>query len=194
METQQSSQHTNFPRKDFIVLRDIPFFMQISKIRCGSYTTEWVARAVGTHPISSNRILPGPVWFDMFRPILPSKMRFLFKLRGLNSVEVDVSKFTDTEKIDWIKREISLKRKPPALLIRTRTMHWIAIGGYDDERRIFYTYNPLYGSYSTSPDFPIGNSSIGYDELIKVWSGRFWLKYRAVVINTPDFPEPIALP
>lgn len=171
------------PSRAYISLVDIPLVTHISKIRCGSYTTEWIARAVGLHPIPANKVLKGPIWFDVFRPILPTDMRALFKFRGMDSVEVDLRKYSDAERIEWIKREVAFKGKPPALLVRTKVLHWIAIGGYDDQQRIFYIYDSRYGFNSIDPSLPIGNNTIGYDELARIWRGRWWLKYKAIVIT-----------
>jgi hypothetical protein len=180
----------NIPRREYISLRDIPTVIHISKIRCGSYTTEWIARAMGLHPIPSNEIIRGPIWYDIFRPIFPSDMRLLFKRRGMESTEINLSKLNNQQRIDWIRGEIALKRKPPALLIRTRLLHWIAVGGYDDDRRLFYVYNSLHGSSSANAGLPIGNSVLGYDELVQLWRGRWWLNYRAIIVNASSIKRP----
>lgn len=189
MENDPSSGE-NLPKIAYISLKDVPLVRHISRARCGSYTAEWIARTIGVHPIPSNKIIKGPVWHDMFRPVFPRDMKTIFKFRGMDSVEVDLSKYTQIEKINWIKREIAIKRKPPALLIRTKALHWIAVCGYDDEKGYFYLYDSYYGDSSTNPFLPIGNNVIKYDDLLRVWKGRFWLKYRAIVITTEGYKEP----
>ena len=171
------------PAESYIDAVVNPMIDHWSHLRCGSYTSEWVARAVGIKPISSNRLLPGPVWFDLFRPVTPYDMRQLFKAKGMNTEEISVANFSDEEKLAWIKREIATHKRPPVLLIRTKLLHWIAIGGYSDLERIFYTYDPNIGSSSLNTGQPIGNSHIGYDELISVWRGRFMFRYIALVVT-----------
>ncbi len=181
----ESQLEVNLPIRSNISLKDVPLVRHnVSKTRCGYYTCEWIARAIGMHPVPSNDILKGRVWMDLFRPIFPRDMMALFKFRGMQSMEINLSRMTDDEKITWIKKEVALKRKPPALLIRAKPVHWIAVAGYDDERQVFYVYDSIYGDSSNNPFLPIGNASIGYNELIQKWRGRYWLKYKAIVITT----------
>lgn len=188
METEQPT--VNLPSVDYISLRDIPHVEHISKIRCSSYTTEWIARAVGLHPIPANSLLRGPVWFDMFRPVIPTDMQKLFKLRGMSSVIMDMSSCTDEQRIEWIKREISVHKRPPALLIRTRILHWIAVGGYDDRTRTIFFYDSRYGASSMDPHLPIGNNIMSYDDLMTLWSGRWRMKYKALIVTTEVRTDP----
>lgn len=172
------------PAAAYIKLKDVPVVHHLSKIRCGSYTTEWIARAIGLHPIPANDLLHGPIWFDMFRPIVPSDMMKLFRFRGMECEEVDLNAFTDDQRLEWVKRQVAVIRKPPAILIKTKILHWIAVGGYDDKAKVFFIYDSRYGNSSIDPAFPIGNNSIPYDTFLKVWKGRWWLKYKAIVITT----------
>lgn len=171
------------PPKAFIDITDIPKITHESLIRCGSYTTEWIARAVGLHPKPSNKVLSGPLWFDIFRPMFPRDMRTIFKFRGMESEEVDMRNLSNEDKLRWVKHEVVSRRWPPALLIKGKPVHWIAIGGYDDEKRVFYIYDSRFGLTSINPYLPIGNNVIGYDQLIKEWNGHFWLRYKAIVIT-----------
>jgi len=189
METEFPAK-VDLPKKAYIGLRDVPLVRHLSSKRCGFYTAEWIARAIGLHPVPFNKIITRPVWRDIFHPVFPRDMMSIFKLRGMDSVAVNLSKFSDIEKINWIKREVALKRKSPALLVRTKTLHWIAVCGYDDDKKFFYVYDSHYGSSSINPYYPIGNTIVMYDELSNVWSGRWWLKYRAIVITTDGFKEP----
>ncbi len=185
METPDTELNVNLPKISYIGIRDVPLVRHRSRIRCGYYTSEWVARAMGMHPVPFNDILSGHVWLDIFRPILPRDMMVLFKFRGLHSVQVNLHKATFEGRINWIKKEIALKRKPLTLLLRARPLHWIVICGYDDEKESFYVYDSMLGSSSTNPFLPIGNNRINYNELIHMWRGRFWLKYRAIAITDP---------
>lgn len=177
---------TNLPSVAYIGLKDIPLVTHQSRIRCGYYTAEWIARAIGLHPKPANEIIRGPLWFDIFRPVLPRDMMAIFKFRGMDSVQVDLSKFSVSERANWIKNEVTIKRKPPSILIRKKPLHWIAIGGYDDEKKIFYIYDSSFGLNSTNPNLPIGNSTIKYEDLDKLWTGGWFLNYRAIVINTDN--------
>lgn len=154
-----------------------------SHFRCGSYTAEWVAQAVGIETVPSNLLLPGPVWFDLFRPISPSDMRKLFKAKGMVTVELRLNELSDEEKINWLKSEISRFSRPPVLLIKTATLHWIAVGGYDDNKRIFYIYDARVATGSLDSNLPIGNAFIHYDKLISLWRGRFYWNFIAIYIT-----------
>jgi hypothetical protein len=175
----------NLPEKAFIKLVDVPLVTHKSRVRCGSYTTEWIARAVGLHPIPSNKILGGPMWFDLFRPVFPRDIKVLFKYRGMDSQEFDLSKKSDQQKLDWVRREVATNGKPIALLVRKGLLHWIAVCGYDNKSKVFYIYDSLHGDSSMNPFFPLGNNSIRYEELINIWKGRWWMKYRAIVVSVP---------
>ena len=154
-----------------------------SRLRCGSYTAEWVAKAIGIQQPSANRLLRGPVWFDVFRPVFPGDMRRLFKSHGMSSIEVLLGELSDEERLNWIKSEVAIEKRSPVLLIRTKTLHWIAIGGYDDLKRVFYIYDSMAGENSLRPDLPIGNAQLGYDELLKMWRGRWFFKYVAITVT-----------
>lgn len=179
----QQDQETALPVRAYVDPVFLPEIEHWSALRCGSYTAEWIAKAIGVSNPPSNLLLGGPIWFDMFRPILPSDMMKLFKSKGMQSVQVHLSKLTDTQKLRWLKKQIALKRRPPALLIRTRTLHWLAVGGYDDEKEVFYIYDPSVGRGSLDPDLPIGNCTYTYAELLDVWRGRVWLKYRSILVT-----------
>lgn len=172
-----------FPQKGFIDPVMNPLIDHWSHFRCGSYTSEWVSRAVGIVNTPSNFLLRGPVWFDLFRPIVPSDMRKLFRAKGMTTIELNLSELGLDEKLNWIRNEIITKRRPPVLLIRTATLHWIAVGGYDDAQRLFYIYDARIGSDSYDPDLPIGNATISYNELLFLWSGRFIWHYVAIVVT-----------
>ncbi len=174
----------HLPHEAYVKLVSNPLIKHWSHIRCGSYTSEWIAKAIGLHPPEANKLLWGPVWFDIFRPVLPSDMRKLFKFRGMTSVEVRLAELSHKEKLDWIKREVAIKKIPPALLIRTKTLHWIAIGGYNDKKKIFYVYDARFGADSLNSKLPIGNNTFTYSELLDLWSGRWFLKYIAIVVTS----------
>lgn len=154
-----------------------------SGFRCGSYTAEWVASAVGIETIPSNLLIPGPVWFDLFRPITPGDMRKLFRARGMTSVEIRLNELSNTDKLLWLKNEIALYARPPVLLIRTATLHWIAVGGYDDATQCFYIYDARIKTGSLNAELPIGNATISYNELLNLWRGRFFWNYVAIMIT-----------
>jgi hypothetical protein len=154
-----------------------------SHFRCGSYTSEWVAQAVGIETVPSNLLLPGPVWFDIFRPITPSDMRKLFKAKGMISIEMRLNELSDADKIAWIKTEIAVYSRPPVLLIRTATLHWLAVGGYDDDKKTFYIYDSRVVRGSVDSTLPIGNAVMSFDELLTVWRGRFFWNFVAITIT-----------
>jgi len=171
------------PREAYIQAVTIPFISHWSKIRCGSYTSEWIARVVGVKPPPANSILKGPLWFDMFRPILPYEMREIFRFNGMESKKVVLKKYSDAERLEWIKRQIVSSGRPPALLIRTKILHWIAVAGYDDAREVFYVYDSRFGNDSLDLELPIGNFAFSYSELLERWHGRSFLRYIAIVIT-----------
>lgn len=154
-----------------------------SHIRCGSYTSEWVAQAVGIKAAPSNRILRGPIWFDLFRPVTPGDMRRLFKARGMETIEIRLAGLSDEERLHWIKNEIATKKRPPVILTRAKTLHWLAVGGYDDRKKIFYIYDSRVGADSFNINLPIGNVEMAYDEVLKTWQGRFGMNYVAIVVT-----------
>lgn len=172
------------PAEAYIDAVSNPAIDHWSHMRCGSYTAEWVAKAVGIKKSSANKLLRGPVWFDIFRPMFPGDMRRLFSSHGMTSIEVVLTELSDAEKLQWIKGEIAIKKRPPVILTRTKTLHWIAIGGYDDLKRVFYIYDSMIGDSSLQPEFPIGNAQISYDKLLDIWRGRWFLKYIAITITS----------
>lgn len=178
-----TSPNNQLPSEYYITPITPPFIVHRSKIRCGSYTSEWIARVVGVRMPPANMLLKGPLWFDIFRPILPRDMRELLRAKGVESNEVSVSNLTDEEKISWIKHQIVFTNKPPALLIKVGILHWIAVAGYDDSIKIFYIYDPLFGKNSLNNNFPLGNATYSYDELLLKWRGRWHLKYLAIVVT-----------
>lgn len=154
-----------------------------SHIRCGSYTSEWVAQAVGIKAAPANRILRGPMWFDLFRPVTPGDMRKLFKTRGMTTIEMRLGGLTNEERLLWIKNEIVTKKRPPVILTRAKTLHWLAIGGYDDRKKVFYVYDSRVGEDSFNMSLPIGNRQMSYDEVVESWRGRFHMNYVAIVVT-----------
>ena len=161
----------------------LPEIEHWSSFRCGSYTADWVAKAIGIAHPPANLLLIGPIWFDLFRPITPRDMMELFKARGMNTVQIFLSKLSDAERLRWLKYQIAVRRRPPVLLIRTTTLHWLAVGGYDDDKEVFYVYDPNVGRVSTDLDLPIGNCMYRYDKLLRVWRGRWWLRYRSILVT-----------
>lgn len=176
------SQSTHLPSQGYIDQVINPTIDHWSHFRCGSYTSEWVAQAIGIQNKTSNSILPGPVWFDLFRPITPGDMRKLFKSKGMTTVQICLEEFSAEDRLNWIRSEIVVFRRPPVLLIRTATLHWIAIGGYDDQKKLFYIYDARIGSNSVNLNLPIGNNTISYDELLLLWRGRLFMNYIAIVV------------
>lgn len=174
----------SLPKEAYIKAVNVPLITHWSKIRCGSYTAEWIARVVGVKPPSANSVLRGPVWFDVFRPVVPFDMRELFRFNGLTTIEVILNELTDREKIEWIKTQIVTTHRPPALLIQTKMLHWIAIAGYDDAKQIFYVYDSRFGKDSMNPELPIGNFTFTYEELLHRWRGRWWMRYVAILVTT----------
>lgn len=161
-----------------------PHIEHWSHIRCGSYTSEWISKVIGIDEIPSNNLLFGPVWFDLFRPISPGDIRRLFKTKGMTTVEMRLDQFSHEEKLNWIRNEIVTFKRPPVILIRTpRLLHWIAIGGYDDNQRLFYFYDARIGKDSLETNLPIGNAVMTYEEILFWWSGRFSWNYVAIVVS-----------
>ena len=161
----------------------IPFVEQISHMRCGSYTAEWISKAMGFHIRSANDVLQGPVWHDYLRAILPLTVLKLLKIRGIEGVVINIDAVLSLErKIDWLKRELYLRKKPILLLIKATTLHWIVLAGYDDEKKLFYVYDPNRGKTSLNKDLPIGNIALDYQRLISLWEGRWNFRFTAVLI------------
>ncbi|MDD2766507.1 MAG: hypothetical protein PHH40_01925 [Candidatus Moranbacteria bacterium] len=171
------------PAEAYVDLVSNPLIDHWSHIRCGSYTAEWVAKAVGVRSLSSNKLLRGPVWFDLFRPVFPRDMKELFKAHNMTTLEIRLDAITNEERLEWIRTEIALKKRPPVLLIRANTLHWIAVGGYSDVKKVFYIYDSRIGSDSFDNRLPIGNMEMPYDVLLQEWSGRWFLRYVALIIT-----------
>jgi len=174
----------NLPSEGYIHPVINPAIEHWSHFRCGSYTAEWVSRAVGIENTPSNFLLSGPVWFDLFRPIIPRDMRKLFKAKGMTTIEMHLSEFTLEEKLNWLKNEIVNLKRPPVVLIRTATLHWIAVGGYDDKKKLFYIYDSRIGVDSFGTVLPIGNSTMTYADMLFLWSGRMFWRYVAIVVTS----------
>ncbi len=183
-----ASSTDKLPEEAYIQAVTIPFISHWSKIRCGSYTAEWVARVIGVKPkpVPVNSILRGPVWFDVFRPVLPYDMGKLLRFKGMKSLQVRLSEFSNREKIRWIKNQIVSTNRPPILLIRTKVLHWIAVAGYDDKKELFYVYDSRFGKNSLDSKMPIGNFTFSYDDLLSRWNGRWNLRFIALVITDID--------
>ena len=179
---------SDLPAQASIKLSFIPVISHWSKIRCGYYTADWIARAMGSD-LPSADLLKGFLWFDIARPILPRDMRSLLKAHGVNTTEKRLGDVSDEEKLRWIKEEVAFRQRPPALLIRTRSLHWIAIGGYDDMKGVFYIYDSMLGKNSIALGIPIGNNVMTYQELLKRWYGRYFWHYIAIVVDMP-LPDP----
>lgn len=173
---------TPLPQQSFLEPIITPVFQQWSHFRCGSYTADWVSFVMGQVNTSANFLLRGPVWFDFTRPIVPRAMMRLFKARGMTTEKLDLHAFSYEKKLHWIKQEIAEAKRPPVLLIKTATLHWIAVGGYDDAKELFYIYDPRIGDLSAGRDLPIGNAVMTYAELHRLWEGRWWWHYLALVV------------
>lgn len=109
-------------------------------------------------------------------------MKELFREQGVLAIQASLENMTDEERMKLIKEEIALKHHPIALLIRGQPLHWIAVAGYDDDRGLFYIYDPRIGPDSFDIVLPVGNAIIGYDRLLSEWRGRFWMKYQVIQV------------
>lgn len=167
------------------ILRPVlnPIIEHWSHLRCGSYTAEWVSLVLGIQNTPSNFLLKGPIWFDVFRPIVPSDMQKICMSKGMSTIQINLKDKTREERLTWIKEQLANKKTPPILLVRTKALHWIAIGGYNDASRVFYIYDPNIGNDSTSEKLPIGNSYILYDDLMFIWKGRWKFQYRVLLVT-----------
>lgn len=161
----------------------IPFVRQISHMRCGSYTAEWISKAMGFYIKSANDVLSGPVWHDYLRVILPATILKLLKIRGIEGIVTNVDAVLSVDqKIDWLRRELYLRKKPIILLVRTNLLHWVVLAGYDDAKKVFYIYDPNYGDTSLNSDLPIGNRAYDYDRLVDLWGGKWGMRFMIVLI------------
>jgi hypothetical protein len=175
------------PPQAFIIFKENPSIEHLSLIRCGAYTSEWVAKALGIDGPKTNDILQAPSWHDYFHPVFPLTILHLLKERHLESTSYKVDAYmTAEQKINWIQREIVTHKKPLLLLIKAATLHWVVITGYDDERKVFYVYDPSFSTTSLSADIAIGNMEVDYMRLLHEWSGSWIFKYIAILIlNDP---------
>ncbi len=183
------------PPQAFIIFKENPYIEHLSLVRCGAYTSEWVAKALGIDGSATNDILLAPSWRDFLHPVFPLTILNLLKYRQLEGVSYRVDSYMpDDQKIDWIKREIVTHKKPLLLLTKATTLHWVVITGYDHERKVFYIYDPSFGKTSINNDIPIGNVEVDYMRLLHEWSGSWIFKYIAILImndplNTHDVPN-----
>ena len=178
-----NSYDEKIPRQAFILMKETPFIQHVSHMPCGSYTSEWVARAIGLNILSANELLQGPLWHDYLRPIFPLTILKLLKMRGVEGMVVMMDQFTSPEqKIMWLKREIATEKKPVIILIKSTTLHWIVVCGYDDDDEVFYVYDPNFGDTSLNKDVTVGNKEVNYTRLLNDWKGRWNLQYTAVLV------------
>jgi len=110
-------------------------------------------------------------------------MKMIFKNHGIDTIEFRMDTLLDKERLQWIRKRIAIDQTPPVLLIREKTLHWIAIGGYDDTKEMFYIYDSLSGKDSFNKSVPIGNAQISYDALLRKWNGRWSFRYVALVVS-----------
>jgi hypothetical protein len=175
--------HKQTPDEGIIEMRNIPYIKHISHMRCGAYTSEWVATAMGLTIVGSNE-QNNPTWQDYLRPMLPLTIIEMLKELGLESYSYSLADFTDEQKLIWIKEQIVTQKKPLLVLIKTTTLHWIVIAGYSDSNQEFYVYDPNFGETSKNNDVPVGNKQLDYRRLLIDWEGSYIFKYIAVIIST----------
>jgi hypothetical protein len=53
--------------------------------------------------------------------------------------------------------------------------HWVTVWGYDDDRRVFYTYDPRVKPELRDRDLPVGNVARSFEETLRDWRGGFFL-------------------
>lgn len=177
------------PEQFIIPISKTPVIEHISRLRCGAYTSEWVAVAMGLDVKSSNEIFKEESWKDLLRPMLPLTVLKLLEERGLQGISTSLSPYVDEQKLFWLRHELFTKKKPVLVLIKTSTLHWIVVAGYDNRRQIFFVYDPNFGRTSINEDVPIGNKEIAYGVLLEEWSGSMIFKYNVLVISTNTLLE-----
>ncbi len=117
----------------------------------------------------------------------------LIQKHGLSAPVKHASKFVDQERIKIIKKHIEqdepvliaignghLSRSSYSPIARFFIGHFITIYGYNNNKEIFYVYDPyLKGNYHQ--EIPAGNEVRTYKELLRDWNGPFY--YRFINMN-----------
>lgn len=57
--------------------------------------------------------------------------------------------------------------------------HWISLWGFDDEKQVFYVYDPYVALSRHDKDIPIGNTARTFSEILRDWGKGFPFAWRS---------------
>lgn len=174
-----------FMRGHVVSVRPKKYFTQ-SRGYCGAYTLKGVLSAWGLddkkHPKDYLSLFMRPT-----QATLPSTISSQLRKHGFDAHVKRANKFSDVEKIAFLKNEIDNDR--PVILLESTSFtrenklrqrpfygnvgHWISVWGYDDKS--FFVYDSFIEKKHYS-EVPIGNASRTFEQIIQTWKGPPFLR------------------
>lgn len=150
---------------------------------CGYYVAQFLLRysEKTTWPVEPKSILSILLRLDW---TFPSKLERMLLEHGQ---EAGIKHFQNgVEGLAWIRRELAEKR-PVALFVRAKPLHWIVVAGYHQGLDEFYVYDSRIGKRSSVPDLEIGNRLMSPAEVLDIWRGVPFFRWIGVGLRYQVF-------
>ena len=152
-------------------------FPHPNPMACGYYVARFILmlRSCTSWPKE-----PGSVLTSLLHPTFPAKLQRMLRSNGLES---EICHFQNgNDGLAWIRRELAEKR-PVALFVRAKPLHWIVVAGHHEGLDEFYVYDSRIGKGSSVPDLEIGNRLMSPAEVLDIWRGVPFFRWIGVGVK-----------
>lgn len=143
---------------------------------CGPFNVAAAVRALTGESVDSVEYAEEIGWRLPNDYTLPWGMEKLLNEKGISIDIPNVKGLLDSEKLDYLRFELS--QKHPVILLgqQENYEHYITLLGFDKEKDVFYSYDPLFEkreegfTKDDNGELP-GNRTFSSDELLSFWQG-----------------------
>lgn len=151
---------------------------------CGVFAVKGILSALGI----DDKLIPEEYHINRFGRLIgfasPQSLVKIMHSYGVDAFVKDAGNMSNQEKLEVLTHQ--LRTGNPVMIrigngfnrsdgtwSRFRWFvigHWITLWGYDDQRGIFYVYDPAVPDALDDKNIPIGNKKRAYQEIIRDWS------------------------
>ena len=180
----------------FVVSKKPKEYLKQGPTGCGLYAIKGILSAYGKDD-GRNPFVYYPAGV---LPFITTRLRLIniLRSRGFDAHWRSARELSNAQKLAALKE--SLLRDTPVMLhigngyrkngiwSKTRWLlvsHWVTLWGFDDEKSVFYIYDPCVPLRYHDKDVPIGNTQRTYDQVLRDWGGgpRWWWRYGYISIH-----------
>jgi len=167
-------------------------YLEQGYTQCGAYTVKAVLSAYGKDDKQHPREYQ-PNLFSKYTGVNQGVYLWpkVLQSYGIPAEEKYATNLSDEERLALLKN--LLNKDHPVMLrigngygksgkyhpwIANFIGHWISLWGYDDEKNVFYVYDPYVATERYDKTIPIGNTTRTYAEVLRDWGKGFPFVWR----------------